>query len=133
MNMWVKPVLTVLSLCLLCGCSTGTKISQADLDAFRPGQTREADVIAKLGPPTSRTDTIGGESVLSYHYARSSDGVKSAIPAAGALAGGIAGSLAGLLGGVAGSMAGDPAAQTQDVALTFQADGTLKSITRTSS
>lgn len=68
-----------LSVAMLSGCatakkvtssldySTGTYVSQQQVDAFQKGKTRQADVIAAIGNPPQKAEIMGKE-VWTYTY-----------------------------------------------------------------
>ena len=68
-----------LSVALLSGCaaakkvtagldySTGTYVTQQQIDAFKKGKTRQADVIAAIGNPPQKAEIMGKE-VWTYTY-----------------------------------------------------------------
>lgn len=69
----------VLSVALLSGCaaakkvtsgldySTGTYVTQQQVDSFQKGKTRQADVIAAIGNPPQKAEIMGKE-VWTYTY-----------------------------------------------------------------
>lgn len=62
----MKIAMTVLAVALLGGCAaSGTQVSEAAALQFKEGQTTEAQIIAKLGKPTSVT-IAGGVKSISY-------------------------------------------------------------------
>ena len=76
----VSSVATItLSIALLSGCaatqevtsaldySTGTYVSQQQLDSFQKGRTLQADVIAAIGNPPQKAEVMGKE-VWTYTY-----------------------------------------------------------------
>lgn len=72
-------VVTALSVALLSGCAatkkatsaldytTGTFVSQQQLDGFQKGKTRQADVITAIGNPPQKAEIMGKE-VWTYTY-----------------------------------------------------------------
>jgi len=72
-------VAATLSIALLSGCaqiksvtsgldySTGTYVTQQQIDSFKKGKTRQADVIAMIGNPPQRAEVLGKE-VWTYTY-----------------------------------------------------------------
>lgn len=68
-------VAAALSIAVLSGCSTvakldstsGTSISQEQLNSFTKGKTRREDVVAKVGQPPRKSEVMGKE-VWSYPY-----------------------------------------------------------------
>ncbi|WP_157999800.1 outer membrane protein assembly factor BamE [Stutzerimonas stutzeri] len=72
-------VAAILSATLLSGCaqiknvasgldySTGTYVTQQQIDSFKKGKTRQADVIAMIGNPPQRAEVLGKE-VWTYTY-----------------------------------------------------------------
>jgi outer membrane protein assembly factor BamE (lipoprotein component of BamABCDE complex) len=80
---------TVVALCaalVLAGCmSSGTNIADSQLDQLVRGKTTEAEVIAKLGPPTMRDRDASGEHVLTYSYSHIAPSAQSFIPIVGGL------------------------------------------------
>lgn len=69
---------------LLSGCmSSGTNVSDAQVDQFVKGKTSRAEVIASLGPPTSRARAANGDETLTYSYMNFSPQAQSFIPLVG--------------------------------------------------
>src|ERR1700740_1236710 len=65
----------------LAGCmSSGTEVSDAQIDQFVKGKTTEAEVIAKLGPPETSQRTADGERMDMYSYANVAPRAESFIP-----------------------------------------------------
>lgn len=72
-------VAATLSVAMLSGCaqiknvassldySTGTYVTQQQIDSFTKGKTRQADVIAMIGNPPQRAEVLGKE-VWTYTY-----------------------------------------------------------------
>lgn len=59
----------LLALVALAGCTTmGHQISDAQIASFKPGVTREADVIAAIGDPTSSMTEPDGSKIDRYSY-----------------------------------------------------------------
>jgi outer membrane protein assembly factor BamE (lipoprotein component of BamABCDE complex) len=70
-----------------CGAS-GVQVRPDQLTSFKKGETTKADVIAKLGNPTSQTITSDGATMLFYNYAAYQARPASFIPIVGPLVGG---------------------------------------------
>ncbi len=75
---------TIITAC----AATGVKVDPSQTASFKPGQTTYAEVIAKLGPPTSQTQIGTGQRFISYTYARSAARPETFIPIVGAFVGG---------------------------------------------
>ena len=70
-----------------CTVQQGTKVEAADVSFVKKGQTTKAELINKLGAPTTSTvDAAGKETLIWEHYKHTSD-AKTFIPFAGLLIG----------------------------------------------
>jgi outer membrane protein assembly factor BamE (lipoprotein component of BamABCDE complex) len=83
-RLWTIAVLAALSGCV----SSGTKVTEQQADQFEKGKSTEADVIAKLGAPTSSSRAADGARADVYMYTKSQARAASFIPVVGLLAGG---------------------------------------------
>jgi hypothetical protein len=74
---------------IVAGCaSSGVKVTDAQLAQFTRGKTTLAEVLAALGPPTSRMRANDGSTMLQYVAAQASVRPASFIPVVGMIAGG---------------------------------------------
>lgn len=74
---------------LLAGCAAGgVMVSDAQLAAFRPGETTKAQVLAALGQPTMQTRLSDGTTMLIYSHYEARVRPESFIPVVGAFVGG---------------------------------------------
>lgn len=74
---------------LTAGCvSSGINVSQADIASFTPGQTTEAQVIARLGEPSNAATAPDGTKTDMYIHVAASANAASYVPVVGLLAGG---------------------------------------------
>lgn len=73
----------------LSGCvSTGTKLSDADVQQFQKGKTTEAEIIAKLGVPTTVVRNDNGTKADIYVHSSLRPDAANFIPYVGLFAGG---------------------------------------------
>jgi hypothetical protein len=73
----------------LAGCaSSGTKVTEAQASQFIKGQSTEAEVIAKLGQPTSSSRAADGSRADIYMYSQAQARAENFIPVVGLMAGG---------------------------------------------
>lgn len=74
---------------LLAACAaSGIKVTSDQLQGLKRGETTEQEVIARLGPPTSRIRSSDGRTMLVYSYAEVSTRPATFIPVVGLFAGG---------------------------------------------
>jgi hypothetical protein len=74
---------------LLSGCvSTGVKVDENQLTSFQKGQTTYAQVVARLGSPTSATLLPDGRRMIMYTYVQAQARPESFVPIVGAFVGG---------------------------------------------
>lgn len=74
---------------ILAGCaSSGVKVSEEQVAAFKEGVTTEAEVVSAIGMPTGRMRSADGTVTLSYTHAQYSTRPASFIPIVGLFAGG---------------------------------------------
>jgi 20S proteasome alpha/beta subunit len=86
--MFCNRLVPLAAMTVLAGCAaTGTQLSQSAALQFKEGQSTEAEVIAKLGPPTS-TVVSGGMKTLVYTGGQYQVKPATFIPIVGAMAGG---------------------------------------------
>jgi len=77
------------AIALLAGCaSSGTKVTEAQAAQFTKGQSTEADVIARLGPPTRTSRLPEGAWQDIYSYSRYQQRAESFLPYVNLLVGG---------------------------------------------
>jgi len=99
----------------LTGCvSAGTKVDTAQLQQFKKGVTTEAEVIARLGEPNTRTMSSGGLHVIGYSHVAARPDAVDFVP-------------------IVGSLAGGAKSETTVVIFTFDETGVLKDYTATTS
>jgi outer membrane protein assembly factor BamE (lipoprotein component of BamABCDE complex) len=85
----VRTTAAILVVALLAGCaSSGTKVTDAQAAQFAKGQSTEADVVARLGPPTRISKLPDGAWRDIYSYSRAQPRAESFIPYVNLLAGG---------------------------------------------
>lgn len=70
-----------------CG-ATGVQVKPTQLTSFKKGETTEAEVVSKLGNPTSQTITSDGNTTVMYSYMAYQARPVTFIPIVGAFAGG---------------------------------------------
>ncbi len=74
---------------ILAGCaSSGTKVTEQQAGQFEKGKSTEAEVIARLGTPTSTTRMADGSRLDAYAYTQAQARAASFIPVVGLMAGG---------------------------------------------
>jgi len=84
----MKIAITVLAVAILGGCAaSGTQVSEAAALQFKEGQATEAQIISKLGKPTSVTIS-NGMKFISYSGMQYQVKGATFIPIVGAFAGG---------------------------------------------
>jgi outer membrane protein assembly factor BamE (lipoprotein component of BamABCDE complex) len=85
-----KPAFALCIALALSGCMlSGTNVSDAQIDQFVRGKTTQDEVVAKLGPPTSRNRAASGETTLMYSYTKMSPTAATFIPLVGGLFAGV--------------------------------------------
>jgi len=112
----MSKILAVAALAIaLSGCmSSGTKVDQAQMQQFQKGVTTEAQIIAKLGEPSSQTVKSDGTRTIVYSHIAARPDAVDFVPIVGAFAGG--------------------AKSEMDIAMfNFDASGVLKDYSATSS
>ena len=73
---------------LICGCvASGVIVNEQQVQSFKRGETTEAQIIAVLGAPTSRSN-INGQRSISYTGVQAQARPASFIPYIGGLVGG---------------------------------------------
>jgi hypothetical protein len=78
---------------LLSGCaSSGTKVSEQQVQAFQKGTSTRAQVVAALGAPTSTLVQSDGTRIDVYMHIQASANAASFVPIVGLFAGGATGS-----------------------------------------
>lgn len=84
-----KGIIALSVMIIIVGCvSSGTKVSQQQLTQFEVGKTTEAQVIAALGEPTSRSVSTDGTKTDVYQHISAHANAASFIPVVGIFAGG---------------------------------------------
>jgi hypothetical protein len=79
----------VLAACLLTGCAAvGVRVTESQMDQFKPGIATEGDVTAAFGSPTMRMRLADGSTAIYYTYAESRVRPATFIPFIGPLVGG---------------------------------------------
>lgn len=79
----------VLALILISGCaSSGTKVSESQIQEIKKGQTTYSEVLNIMGKPDMISRTSDGTRVATYEYAHTQVDGKTFIPFAGAFIGG---------------------------------------------
>ena len=87
--MRLLPVLAMLAAFSATACTTiGKQLDPVAVATLKPGQSTYADVISKLGPPTSESMTTTGSKVALYYYSHTAARPESFIPFIGPLVGG---------------------------------------------
>lgn len=83
-------ILTIAAICLpalvvLDGCAVqqGTKVDSNSISFIKKGQTTKADLIGKLGQPTTTTLDGAGKETLVWEYYKHTTDAKAFIPVAG--------------------------------------------------
>ncbi|SFN90574.1 Outer membrane protein assembly factor BamE, lipoprotein component of the BamABCDE complex [Formivibrio citricus] len=71
-----------------CGSSSGVKVEEGDTAFIQKGKTTKAQVLAKLGEPTSRAKDSTGKETLRWDHTQTKVDPKSYIPVAGFFIGG---------------------------------------------
>lgn len=85
----MKLALALVVSLFIAGCaSSGTQVSQNAAMQFKEGVTTEAQIVAKLGPPSGISISSGGIKTLSYTGAQYQTKAASFIPIVGLFAGG---------------------------------------------
>lgn len=107
--------LIALAAVLLTACaSMGTKVDTAQVSQFKRGVTTQADVIAALGEPNTRATLDDGSSQIGYIHAQATTKPATFIPIVGIFAGGMD-------------------TESTTVNFVFDANGTLKSTSSSTS
>jgi outer membrane protein assembly factor BamE (lipoprotein component of BamABCDE complex) len=85
----MKSVFAALLCAALAGCmSTGVEVRPDQTADFRNGVTTRADVLARLGAPTTQATLPDGSTMLVYAFSAAQARPASFIPIVGAFAGG---------------------------------------------
>lgn len=85
----MKLALALVVSLFIAGCaSSGTQVSQNAAMQFKEGVTTEAQIVAKLGPPSGVTISSGGGKTLLYSGAQYQTKAATFIPIVGLFAGG---------------------------------------------
>ncbi len=81
-------IITFVLIAFLAGCvSSGVMVSDKQISQFKQGVTKESDIVAALGKPTSVT-TYNGVRMISYTGVQAQARASSFIPIVGAFVGG---------------------------------------------
>ena len=108
-----SAILAIAAAVILGGCvSSGTKVSEAQAGQFEKGKSTEADVVAKLGAPSTVVRQSDGTHIDQYTHVQTQARAASFIPVVGLMAGGADSSMS-------------------IVSFTFTPDGLLKDWTST--
>ncbi len=84
----MRLLATVVSAFVVSACAgNGAMVGDAQVAVFEPGKTTEAEVVARLGPPTTVINHSGGHTLM-YSGAQAQARPASFIPNAGPMAGG---------------------------------------------
>ena len=86
--MRTKFLASAASVLLICGCmASGVIVNEQQVQQFKRGETTEGQIVAVLGPPTSRSNMNGRRSI-SYTGVQAQARPASFIPYIGGLVGG---------------------------------------------
>jgi hypothetical protein len=77
-------IVTTLAAC----AATGVKVTEDQLSSLKTGSSTEAEVVGKLGSPTTRLRMADGSVMLQYVYAEATVRPATFIPVVGLFAGG---------------------------------------------
>lgn len=111
----MKKLSAVLVALLLSACaSSGVRVTDDQMSQFKEGQTTKQDVITALGQPTTTMRNADGTTVLMYTYAEARTRGSTFIPIVGAFVGGVD-------------------TRSNNVMLTFDQQGVLKTTSSSSS
>ncbi len=84
----MRFILVMCAVALGACAAHGTKVDQSELEGFQVGETRKAEVLAELGPPSNHIRSADGTSQLSYSYVQVQMQPQNFIPIVGPLLGG---------------------------------------------
>jgi len=111
----MKTIITALTALMLTACaSSGVRVTDEQMAQFHEGQTTKQEVIAALGQPTTTMRNADGTTVLMYTYAEARTRGSTFIPIVGAFVGGVD-------------------TRSNNVMLTFDQQGVLKTTSSSSS
>lgn len=111
----MKKLAAIVVALTLAGCaSSGVRITDEQMSQFKEGQTTQQDVITALGQPTTTMRNADGTTVLMYTYAEARTRGSTFIPIVGAFVGGVD-------------------TRSNNVMLTFDQQGVLKTTSSSSS
>jgi outer membrane protein assembly factor BamE (lipoprotein component of BamABCDE complex) len=111
----MKKLAAIAAALTLAGCaSSGVRITDEQMSQFKEGQTTQQDVITALGQPTTTMRNADGTTVLMYTYAEARTRGSTFIPIVGAFVGGVD-------------------TRSNNVMLTFDQQGVLKTTSSSSS
>lgn len=111
----MKTITTALAALMLTACaSSGVRVTDEQMSQFKEGQTTQQDVITALGQPTTTMRNADGTTVLMYTYAEARTRGSTFIPIVGAFVGGVD-------------------TRSNNVMLTFDQQGVLKTTSSSSS
>lgn len=111
----MKTIITALTALMLTACaSSGVRVTDEQMAQFHEGQTTKQEVIAALGQPTTTMRNADGTTMLMYTYAEARTRGSTFIPIVGAFVGGVD-------------------TRSNNVMLTFDQQGVLKTTSSSSS
>ena len=111
----MKKLAAIAAALTLAACaSSGVRITDEQMSQFKEGQTTQQDVITALGQPTTTMRNADGTTVLMYTYAEARTRGSTFIPIVGAFVGGVD-------------------TRSNNVMLTFDQQGVLKTTSSSSS
>jgi hypothetical protein len=85
----MNRICVVIAILAVAGCySGGVKVTEKQIQAFKPGVTTYAQVVKDLGPPTTVTAKSDGTRSATYTYVMAKAKAASFIPVVGIFAGG---------------------------------------------
>lgn len=85
----MKYMVLACSFGLAACASTGVKVDPNAMASFKVGQTTQAEVVGRLGEPTTSVVTANGERQLTYTYAEAQVRPENFIPVVGLFVGGV--------------------------------------------
>jgi outer membrane protein assembly factor BamE (lipoprotein component of BamABCDE complex) len=111
----MKKIAAIVAALILAGCaSSGVRVTDEQMSKFHEGQTTKQEVIAALGQPTTTMRNADGTTMLMYTYAEARTRGSTFIPIVGAFVGGVD-------------------TRSNNVMLTFDQQGVLKTTSSSSS
>lgn len=111
----MKKIAAIVAALILAGCaSSGVRVTDEQMAQFHEGQTTKQEVIAALGQPTTTMRNADGTTLLMYTYSEARTRGSTFIPIVGAFVGGVD-------------------TRSNNVMLTFDQQGVLKTTSSSSS